>query len=245
MLDVLDLFSGIGGFSLGFEAAGGFRTAAFCERESALRQLLAERWPGVPVHDDVTQLDGRQYRGVGVVCGGFPCQPVSLAGKRLGDQDDRWLWPDMLRVVQESEPAWVVGENVAALDGMGLDEAIDGLEAAGYEVAPTLEIPAYAVGADHERFRVWIIAYSERNRLQRRPADGAEGNPQPRAQQLPGLLFPRIGDAVSAARVWRADHGIPTRMDVRRNMAVGNAIVPQIAQAIGEAILEAERSWVR
>lgn len=240
MLRVLDLFSGIGGFSYGFELAGDFRTVAFCEREPKLRELLAERWPGVPVHDDVTKLDGRQYRGVNVLCGGFPCQPVSVAGKRLGAEDDRWLWPDMLRVVEESGPDWVVGENVAALDGLGLDEAIDGLEAAGYEVAPPLEIPAYAVGADHERFRVWIIAHAQRHRIQGGAPDGPEGARQPRAEQLPGLLFPRIGDAVSAARVWRASHGIPTRMDVRRNMAVGNAIVPQIAKAIGEAILAAE-----
>jgi DNA (cytosine-5)-methyltransferase 1 len=241
VLSVLDLFSGIGGFSYGLELAGDFRTIAFCEREPALRQLLAERWPGVPIHGDVTKLDGSQYRGlVDVLCGGFPCQPASVAGKRLGAEDDRWLWPDMLRVVEESEPTWVVGENVAGLDGLGLDEAIDGLEAAGYEVAPPLEIPAYAVGADHERFRIWIIAYSERYRLQGRQVEAAEGPRQPRAEQLPGLLFPRIRDALSAARVWRADHGIPTRMDVRRNMAVGNAIVPQIAQAIGEAILEAE-----
>ena len=218
------------------------RTVAFCEREQPLRQLLAERWPGITCHDDICTLDGAAYRGVDVVCGGFPCQPVSRAGKRLGSEDDRWLWPEMFRVIQGAESAWVIGENVDGLDGMGLDEAIDDLESIGYEVAPPIEVPACGVGADHERNRVWIIAHAERYSVQGR-APITEGRASEwRAEQLPGLLFPSLGDAVSAARVWRASHGIPSRLDVRRNMAVGNAIVPQVVEVIGRAIMNASHT---
>ena len=105
---VLDLFSGVGGFSLGLEAAG-METVAFCEREPFCQAVLRKHWPDVPIHDDITQLDGKAYRGtVELVCGGFPCQPFSVAGKRRGAEDDRALWPEMLRVIREVQPTWVL-----------------------------------------------------------------------------------------------------------------------------------------
>ena len=110
---VLDLFSGIGGFSLGLERAG-MKTIAFCEQDEYCQKVLKKHWPDVPIHNDIRELDGTQYRGaVDVVCGGFPCQPFSQAGKRAGKDDDRDLWPEMFRIIREVQPARVIGENVA------------------------------------------------------------------------------------------------------------------------------------
>ena len=119
---VLDLFSGIGGFSLGLEAAG-METVAFCEREPFCQAVLKKHWPDIPCHDDVKTLDGSQYAGrVDVVCGGYPCQPFSIAGKQQGHKDERHLWPEMLRIIQGCKPRWVVAENVAGHIELGFDE---------------------------------------------------------------------------------------------------------------------------
>lgn len=117
-LRVLDLFSGIGGFSLGLERTGGFETVAFCEIEPFCRRVLKKHWPDVPVFGDVRELTGEQVGSVDVICGGFPCQPFSHAGKRRGAEDDRHLWPEMLRLINACRPTWVVGENVAGLISM-------------------------------------------------------------------------------------------------------------------------------
>ena len=119
MLRVLDLFSGIGGFSLGLERTGGFETVAFCEIDPFCRQVLAKHWPDVPIHEDVRSLNGDAIGPVDVVCGGYPCQPFSLAGKRAGQEDDRHLWPEMYRIMDELRPAWFIGENVAGHVSMG------------------------------------------------------------------------------------------------------------------------------
>lgn len=158
---VLDLFSGIGGFSLGLERAG-MTTAAFCEIEEFPRAVLAKHWPDVPIYDDVRTLtaDRLARDGVGridLVCGGYPCQPFSHAGKRAGAADDRHLWPEMRRVVGEVRPAWVVAENVAGHISMGLDQVLADLEADGY-AGRAIVVPAAAVDAPHIRQRVWIVA---------------------------------------------------------------------------------------
>lgn len=156
-LRVLDLFSGIGGFSLGLERAG-METVAFCEYDEKARMVLRKHWPDVPIHEDIRRLDGKQYRGaVDVICGGFPCQPFSQAGKRRGKDDDRDLWPEMFRVIQEAEPTLVLGENVVGFVNMELDRTLSDLESEGYEVQAFI-IPACAVGAPHRRDRVWIVA---------------------------------------------------------------------------------------
>ena len=118
MLRVLDLFSGIGGFSLGLEATGAFQTVAFCESDDFCRAVLRRHWPSVPIFDDVGELDACGLGRIDLVCGGFPCQPFSSAGRRLGAQDDRYLWPEMLRIVETCRPSWVLGENVAGLASM-------------------------------------------------------------------------------------------------------------------------------
>jgi len=152
----LDLFSGIGGFAL---AAGwaGFETVGFCDNEPYCQAILKKHWPQVPIHTDIKTLDGTAYRGITLLTGGFPCQPFSNAGKRRGKDDDRYLWPQMLRIIQEARPTWVVGENVVGIIGLALDQVCSDLEAKGYEVE-TIIIPACGVDAPHRRNRVWVIA---------------------------------------------------------------------------------------
>jgi DNA (cytosine-5)-methyltransferase 1 len=154
---VLDLFSGIGGFSLGLERAG-METVAFCENDKFCQKVLAKHWPDVPVHNNIEELDGREYKGtVDLICGGFPCQPFSVAGGQRGKEDDRALWPEMLRVIREVEPLWVIGENVPGIINMELDQVLSDLEDSGYS-CQTFVVPACAVDAPHRRDRVWIIA---------------------------------------------------------------------------------------
>lgn len=162
-MNVLDLFSGIGGFALGLERAG-FRTTAFCEIEPHCRAVLRKHWPETPIYDDVRTLTAsalsRDGIEVDVICGGFPCQPWSLAGQRKGRDDDRDLWPEMLRIIGDCQPRWVIGENVPGLDDkrfMALDGVLSDLENAGYEARP-FEIPACAVDAPHKRSRLFIVA---------------------------------------------------------------------------------------
>lgn len=164
---VLDLFSGIGGFSLGLERAG-FKTAAFCEINPFCRAVLKKHWPSVPCFDDVRTLSSESLAAnaippIDIICGGYPCQPFSAAGKRRGQTDDRHLWPEMFRLIQELRPTWVVGENVAGHISMGLDDVLADLEAEGY-TARAFVIPACAVDAPHRRDRVWVVAHTD-NRL--------------------------------------------------------------------------------
>lgn len=157
-MKVLDLFSGIGGFSLGLEWAG-MSTVAFCERDPYCTTILNKHWPDTPVHSDVRNLDGKEYaESIDVVCGGFPCQPFSTAGLKRGSEDDRHLWPEMLRIIRESKPRWVIGENVSGFINMALDDVSLDLESEGYEVRPFV-LPACAVDARHRRDRVFIIAH--------------------------------------------------------------------------------------
>lgn len=156
-MNVLDLFSGIGGFSLGLERAG-MRTVAFCEIDPYCRKVLAKHWPEIPCHDDIRTLDPAQYAGaIDLVCGGYPCQPFSQAGKRKGHEDERHIWPEMLRVIQGIRPRYVIAENVAGHIGLGFDEVAASLEAEGFTVWPFV-IPACAVDAPHRRDRIWIVA---------------------------------------------------------------------------------------
>lgn len=159
-LKVLDLFSGIGGFSLGLERAG-METIAFCEIDKFCQKVLKKHWPHVYIHEDITKLDGKEYAGtVDIICGGFPCQPFSVAGKQKGKDDNRYLWPEMLRIVSEAKPTWLIGENVPGIINLALDSVCADLEDEGYEVQ-TLVIPACAVNAPHKRSRVWIIAHTD------------------------------------------------------------------------------------
>lgn len=160
-MNVLDLFSGIGGFSLGLERAG-MRTVAFCEIEPFPRAVLAKHWPHVPCYHDVHDVtaDRLDRDGVGridLICGGYPCQPFSHAGKQRGHEDPRHLWPQMRRVVGEVRPAWVLAENVVGHITLGLDQVLADLETDGY-AARAIVVPACAKDAPHIRQRVWIMA---------------------------------------------------------------------------------------
>ena len=152
----LDLFSGIGGFALAANWAG-YQTVGFCEIEDYPRRILSKRFPGVPCHRDIRELDGSIYRGVDLITGGYPCQPFSQAGQRKGKEDDRHLWPELRRVVAQARPAFLVAENVAGHITLGLDEVLADLESEGY-AGRAIVVPACAVNAPHRRDRVWIIA---------------------------------------------------------------------------------------
>ena len=159
---ILDLFSGIGGFSLAGEWAG-YETVAFCEIEPFAKKILKKNFPNVPIFDDIRKLNRSDINGaVDVITGGFPCQPFSVAGRKKGTQDDRDLWPQMFRVIKEFKPTWVVGENVANFVSMAFQRTKTDLESEGYEVQPFI-IPACGVGARHRRDRVWIVGYSNHN----------------------------------------------------------------------------------
>jgi len=160
-LRVLDLFSGIGGFSLGLERTGHFETVAFCEIDKKARQVLRKHWHDVPIFEDVTTLRGDQVGAIDVICGGFPCQDLSLAGKGAGLEGARsGLWWEFHRLIKETNPKWVIIENVAAIRNRGLDQVLSSLAQVGYD-AEWHCIPASAVGAPHQRDRVWIVAYPQ------------------------------------------------------------------------------------
>ena len=250
----LDLFSGIGGFAIAAQAAG-CQTIGFSEIEPYACKVLKHHWPKVPNYGDI-----RNIRGVSadLVTGGFPCQPFSVAGHKRGSEDDRHLWPEMLRVIAEAGPSWVLGENVPGIIGMELDNVLSDLENIGYAAWPVV-IPACAVDARHRRDRVWIMAHSERGRLQERRAEGAGGmgdgacSRQEASHDLSAT--PQSGYDVAESGCWsgegsrsgigsetraarwdaepgmdRVADGIPNR--THRLRGLGNSIVPQVAAEI-------------
>jgi DNA-cytosine methyltransferase len=163
-MKVIDLFSGIGGFSLGLESTGGFETVQFVENNKWCQKVLAKNFPNVPITGDIKNYEPKRSERIGLVCGGFPCQPFSVAGKRKGTEDDRHLWPEMLRIIKSVKPKYIIGENVRNLtsiqEGMVFEQVCTDLENEGYEVQ-SFVIPASAVNAPHQRYRVWIVAYSD------------------------------------------------------------------------------------
>lgn len=222
-MKALSLFSGGGGIDIACDWAG-IDTVAFCEWEPYPQSILRQHWPGRPVYGDIRDLsrarleaDGIDCGTIGIIHGGFPCQPFSIAGQQLGKDDDRYLWPEMLRIIKEIRPYWVVGENVANFVRVALDDAISNLEDIGYTVRPFI-IPAAAVGADHRRDRVFIVAYAGGEGLEGVHDEG-DGEPL----QLPTIAFPR-NERKAAPRVLRRGHGIPNWMD--RVKICGNAVDP-------------------
>ena len=162
----LDLFSGIGGFSLALENVG-FKTVGFCEVDPYCRLLLQKHWKGVTIHNDIKKLEAKDIKEpIDILTGGFPCQPYSVAGKQKGTDDNRYLWPEMFRVIKEVKPTWIIAENVRGIiniqDGMVFETVCSNLESEGFEIQPFI-IPAAGVGAPHKRERVWIVGYSKHN----------------------------------------------------------------------------------
>lgn len=163
----IGLFAGIGGFELAARWMG-WNTIAWCEWDSFCQKVLSYHFPEAKGYGDIKQTDFTQYRGqCDILTGGFPCQPYSVAGKRLGKEDERHLWPEMLRVIREVRPRWIIGENVRGLlswnEGVVFDEVCSDLESEGYEVQAFI-IPAASVNAPHRRDRIWFVAYSDSKR---------------------------------------------------------------------------------
>ena len=159
----ISLFSGIGGFDLAADWMG-WGNVAHVEFNPFCQRILKYYWPDAESYGDIKEFNGTKYRGtIDIVSGGFPCQPFSSAGKRKGESDERYLWPEMLRVIREIQPAWIVGENVAGIlsmdDGKIFDQILSDLESEGYAVQAFI-IPACAVQAPHRRDRVWIVAHA-------------------------------------------------------------------------------------
>lgn len=291
-LKVLDLFSGIGGISLGLERTGGFKTVAFCEIDKAAQKVLQKHWPHVPIFEDVSSLKGSDIGSIDVIAGGFPCQDISVAGLGAGLEGARsGLWWEFHRLIKETNPSWVIAENVAALRSRGLDQVLGSLAAIGYD-AEWHCIPASAVGAPHQRDRIWIVAYPHDLRCRR--SKDSEGNDQgddrssPRShvsvkpegsgslgENLRGSAAEAVANTVSSgSQGWlhrwadqerqgelgylgrcravdgqpienwwatepelgRVAHGISGR--THRLKQLGNAVVPQIPELIGQAILK-------
>jgi len=243
--NVLDLFSGIGGFSLGLERAG-MKTVAFCEIDGFCRGVLGRHWPTTPLYDDIRQLSARRLHhdripSIDLICGGYPCQPFSIAGHQRGVQDPRHLWPEMHRLIREIRPRWVICENVAGHVELGLDAVLTDLADAGYTATPFI-IPACAIGAPHRRDRVWIVAHAAGVRQSGPLAPAKQQDPQWR-QPIAQLPSAPLQWDLPAPFTVGSDDGIPCRMD--RAHALGNAVVPQIPEIIGRAILAYERGWIR
>ena len=252
------LFSGIGGFDLGLERAG-MRCAWQVEIDEFCQKVLAKHWPDVRRYRDIRECGKHNLAAVDLICGGFPCQPHSLAGKRKGAADDRDLWPEMRRVIDELRPTWVVAENVPGIRTTILDAALSDLEDIGYTVG-TIVVPACAFDAPHRRMRLFIIAHTDRceqgwreqsqreenQRDAESARDGAQGiagavahtkgDGYSKGTECPGWTQPyREGRWPPEPDVGRVADGVPNRVDRLRSL--GNAIVPQVAEWIGRRIL--------
>jgi DNA (cytosine-5)-methyltransferase 1 len=235
-LNHLDLFSGIGGFALAAKWSG-FETVGFCEINKFCQKVLRKNWPKVPIHSDIKDLSVEEIKSTGVIpeiiTGGFPCQPYSIAGKRGGKEDNRSLWPEMLRIIRGVEPAWVIAENVRGIVSMELDQVLIDLEDSNYSTESFI-IPACAVEAPHRRDRVWVVANSNSKRL------------QVSKQEKPQRTGPDDTGEAIAERAWRSSepgilrvaYGIPGRVD--RLKSLGNAVVPLIPHRLYEIIKMAE-----
>jgi DNA (cytosine-5)-methyltransferase 1 len=233
---VLDLFSGIGGFSLGLERAG-FRTAAFCEIDQKACAVLNKHWPNVPIFNDVSTLtkDVLDEHGIAidVICGGFPCQDISATGRGAGlDGERSGLWWQFHRLISEIRPSFAIIENVSILRSRGLADVLGSLAALGYD-AEWHCVPACAVGAPHKRDRIWIVAYPNR-------IDGW-------ARAGKGQLIEAHWLETTDRSWWgtepamgRVANGVPGRVD--RLKQLGNAVVPQIPELIGRAIMQAMKA---
>ena len=248
MLTHLSLFSGIGGLDLAAEMAG-FTTVGQCEWADFPTKVLEKHWPDVPRWRDIRTLTGDDFyertglRTVDLISGGFPCQPFSVAGKQKGKEDDRYLWPEMLRVIRELKPSWVVGENVSGLVRIALDEILDSIKSEGYE-ARAYAFTANEVGALFKGERIAIVAQADNGgslvwrdaQLQANENAGRYGdNHRGRASQFDTRQWWQI-----ESRPYGVAHGVPDRVD--RINCLGNAVCPPqffpIFYAIGKELTQ-------
>jgi len=229
------LFSGIGGFDLAAQWMG-WENVMQCEINPFCQKVLKHHFPTAKLYEDIRTINGKEWEGkIDILTGGFPCQPFSAAGRRKGVSDDRYLWPEMLRVVQEIKPTWIVAENVRGIVSIGgglvFEQVCADLEANEYEVQPFC-IPACAVNAPHRRERIWFIAHHRSEREQRRWGKKIQRKPRvQRGEDERGLTTLRDRSYLHAPKLCRSRNGISQRLD-----ACGNAIVPQVAYEIFKAI---------
>lgn len=229
ILSVGSLFSGIGGIELGLEQTGHFRTIWQCECEPYARSVLRRRWPDVPCYDRVEDIAITHTPPCpDLLCGGFPCQPVSNAGRRGKQTDSRWLWPEFRRIVRALRPAWVLGENVVGLVSAGLDDILADLEAEGYAAWPfTME--AGVLGAEHHRERVFVVAHHPGIRVEGIGAAGVEVSQAHGGSFLP--LRGRDGQWQVEPDIRRVPDGVPSA--IHRLRCLGNAVCPPMSYQIG------------
>ena len=221
----LDLFSGIGGFALAAQRTG-WTTVGFSEVDEYASRILKRHWPAVPNHGDIRNVSGVR---ADLITGGFPCQPFSVAGQRRGACDDRALWPEMCRVIAEARPTWVLAENVPGIIRMELDRVLSDLDRIGYSCWPIV-VPACAINAKHYRERVWILA----NAMCGRKPLGRDMGGIGRKPELDAK--PPTWENASESPVLGMDARLPKRLHRPRCRALGNAIVPQIAEVIMRAM---------
>lgn len=267
MMKLLDLFSGIGGFSLAAEWTGKIKTVAFCEIDKYCQKVLNKNYPEVKIYDDIKlltreKLEEDDIHGIDIISGGFPCQPYSIAGKQRGAADDRALWKEMFRLIAKIRPQWIVGENVDNIINLGIENCLSELENENYKTE-VYSIPAYAVKAPHKRQRIFIVAHEqgegvfETTRSAFANISGEHGEKHISGNKLSKTCgngtFGRSFYAPdwsedwteAASRLCRVDDGLSTRMDRHRIAMLGNSIVPQIAFRIFEAILKYEKERTR
>lgn len=241
-LRFIDLCAGIGGFSLGLERAG-MDCVGQVEINDDCNAVLAKHWPSVSRWTDIRTVDPANLPAVELICGGYPCQPFSLSGKRKGTTDDRHLWPEVYHLVTALRPSWCLFENVVGHISMGIDQVLSDLESQGY-TCQTLSVPACAVDARHRRKRVWILAHSDSihaQRLLQRPLSDPERRTEPDGSPRCGTLDFRPW--LPEPAVGRVVDGLPDRLAKRQLEALGNAVVPQVVEMIGRAIVLAEIEW--
>ncbi|GAC1385847.1 MAG: hypothetical protein NVSMB45_15060 [Ginsengibacter sp.] len=242
------LFSGIGGFDLAAEWMG-WDNKFHCEWNEFGQKVLKYYWPEAESFSDITKTDFTKYANrIDVLTGGFPCQPFSLAGEGKGIDDDRFLWPEMLRTIREIQPKWIVGENVYGIisngGGVVFRQIKSDLEIEGYKIIPTI-IPACAVNAEHERKRVWFIAHSRSKRLERFNTKWENLRLYKRA--APAIIsyrnvFERGNGSRYDSEYLRSSNGVPSGLHKESIKSLGNAIVPQVAYQIFKTIEQFENN---
>lgn len=257
VLTHLSLFSGIGGLDMAAEWAG-FCTVGQCEWGDYQSKILKKHWPDVPRWGDIRTLTKESFfertgqKTVDIISGGFPCQPFSTAGLRRGENDDRFLWPEMLRVIRDIRPTWIIGENVAGIGNMVLDDILTGLEEEGYATRAIM-VPAASVGAPHRRDRFAILAHANgswTNVSFPKKGDASKAREdilceqqryKRRNQQSEGVgCRPNWKQWEIEPRVGRVADGVPFGLD--RLKCLGNAVVPQVFYPIFASIAKIENS---
>lgn len=249
-LTVGSLFSGIGGFDLGLERAG-MTVVWQVENEPYCNKVLAKHWPHVTRYGDIKEIDWSEVERPDLICGGFPCQPVSLAGKRLAQADERWLWPEVDRCIRALRPRYVLLENVPGLLSAGMSDVLGDLAALGFDAQWDC-VPAGAFGAPYLRNRIFLLGF-EPNSIHDRAFRISEGfQPAPIASRVYGEILRTARGADSYARwcqlpggnwwrdqdesrICRVAYGVSNRS--HRLRGLGNAVVPQVAEWIGRRIM--------